>query len=90
MIRDTIIQAIRQALQNHTYGYIDKGTFEFEFGEGTFIDEDGDAYFYHVECSLLLNEKKWVFQKWYEYEVCDAQLPLTEQNYVIAVIKELL
>lgn len=89
MIRDDIIQAIRLALQNQTYGYIDKETFRFEFGEGLFVDEDGDACFYHVECSPL-KEKEWVFQKWYEDEVCDAQLPLAEQNYIIAVVKELL
>ena len=52
-----MIQAIKQALHNRTYGYIDKDTFGFEFGEGMFADEDGDAYFYHVECSLL-NEKE--------------------------------
>lgn len=89
MIRDNIIKAIRQALENHSYGYIDKETFRFEFGEGMFADEDGDGFFYHVECSLQ-NKKEWIFQKWYENEVCDAQLTLAEQNYIIAVVKELL
>ena len=89
MNRDTMIQAIKQALHNRTYGYIDKDTFSFEFGEGMFADEDRDGFFYHVECSLL-NEKEWIFQKWYEDEVLDAQLPLAEQNYIIAVVKELL
>lgn len=88
MIRNDIIKQIKVALQNHTYIYLDKNTFCFEFGEGVFVDKDGDSYFYHVEYHL--DVKEWVFQKWYEDEVVDAELPLEEQNYIIAVVKELM
>lgn len=88
MIRTDLLNAIQATLRSKAYGYIDKDTFRFEFGEGKFADEDGDSYFFHVEYQL--DNKKWIFEKWYEDEVCDAELTLQEKNYVKAVIKELL
>lgn len=53
MLSDTSIKAIQLALQNQTYGYIDKSAFCFEFGDGQFTDEDGDSFFY---------TRQWIFQ----------------------------
>lgn len=88
MIRKDIMKEMQHALQNNSYGYIDKNTFSFEFGEGVFTDEDGNPCFYHIEYHIDTNT--WVFQKWYEDEVCDANLPASEENYIIAVVKELM
>lgn len=88
MLSDTIIKAIQLALQKQTYGYIDKSAFCFEFGDGQFTDEDGDSFFYHTEYHL--DTRQWIFQKWYEDEVCEAQFNVEEKNYVVAVMKELM
>lgn len=88
MIRTAIINAIRRCLQQETYGYIDTTTFRFEFGEGEFADSEGDSYFYHIEYHIDTSE--WVFEEWYTDEVHVAELTIGEENYIKAVVKELL
>ena len=89
MIRDDIRNEIQHCIiYNREFKYLDKNTFVLEFGDGKFVDEDNEPCFYHIEYHLDMNE--WVFQKWYEDEICDAELTSDEEQYIIAVVKELM
>lgn len=89
MIRDDIRNEIQYCITyNRGFKYLDKNTFVFEFGDGKFVDEDNEPCFYHIEYHLDANE--WVFQKWYEDEICEAEFHADEEQYIIAVVKELM
>lgn len=89
MIRDDIRNEIQHCIiYNRGFKYLDKNTFVFEFGDGKFVDEDNEPCFYHIEYHLDTNE--WVFQKWYEDEICDAELTSDEEQYIMAIVKELM
>lgn len=59
----------------YDYNWIDKDTFTFCFGDGEFVDKDGDKYFILVEYHE--NENAFIFEIWYEYQVIPA-----DENYL--------
>ena len=59
-----------------SYGYrwVSDNEFWFDFGDGEFVDNEGDGYFVHCEYLEDANKKRtvWSFERWYEGEVVDA------------------
>lgn len=58
------------------YGYrwVGDSEFWFDFGDGEFIDNEGDEYFVHCQYLEDANKKHatWRFERWYEDTVVDA------------------
>lgn len=52
---------------SYNYCWLDSDTFVFEFGDGKFIDTDGDNYFFH--CEYHLSNKKYLFEIWWEDDI---------------------
>ena len=86
MIRDKIVLDVQKSVLNGKYRYLDKDTFVFEFDGG--VDKDGDKYFYHIE--RLIDKNKWVFQRWYKDDITNADFNQQEEQYIIAVVKNLM
>ena len=68
---------------DYFYDWIDNVTFRFDFGDGVFIDKDGDSYFIHVEYHKDTDE--FIFEFWYEDDYIPApeeELKAEEREYL--------
>ena len=53
------------------YGWLDNDTFGFDFGDGEFVDSEGDDYFIHIEYHVTDN--KWIVEIWWEDDNIDIE-----------------
>ena len=49
----------------------DNTLFTMDFGDGKFIDEDGDSYFIH--CEYCKEDNSFIFEVWFEYDTINIE-----------------
>ncbi len=64
--------------------WLDKDTFCFAFDGG--VDEDGDEY--SILCEYHLDEDKFTFARWYEYDITLTDFTEEQKEYIKAQMKE--
>lgn len=74
----------------YDYEWSDPDTFSFFFGEGWFVDDNGDDYFINVE--YLVDADKFIFEAMFECDCCfvtEEHLSEHEKEEIKKFIKEL-
>lgn len=74
----------------YDYEWSDNDTMSFFFGDGWFVDDDGDDYFINVE--YLADVDKFTFEAMYEHDCCFVtkdHLSESEKEEIKKFIREL-
>lgn len=66
---------------SYSWNWLDKNTFVLDFGDGEFIDSDGDIFFIH--CEYHLDNQEFIFEIYWEDFVMEA-----DKNYISDSDKE--
>ena len=65
-------------IKNLSTYWLDKDTFCFAFDGG--IDEDGDEY--SILCEYHVDEDKYIFARWYEYDTTETDFTEKQKEYI--------
>ena len=66
---------------SYNWNWLDENTFILDFGDGEFIDADGDSFFIH--CEYHLDNQKFIFEIYWEDFIMEA-----DENYISDSDKE--
>ena len=66
---------------SYNWNWLDKNTFVLDFGDGEFVDADGDSFFIH--CEYHLDNHTFIFEIYWEDSVMKA-----DENYISDSDKE--
>ena len=71
--------------------WLDDVTFRFDFGDGRFVDDDGEPYFIH--CEYHVDADKFIFEVWWEENYIEADSTFVnddDKKYIEWFMKELM
>lgn len=64
--------------------WLDKDTFCFAFDGG--VDEDGDEY--DILCEYHVDEGRFIFARWYEYDITETEFTEEQKEYIKSQMKQ--